>query len=102
MPTLTIKWHVLDDVKENGNQYTEYEEWRWDFIRQAEGSKTDAYYDTAHESQGGPKPTIGIGFNLQDSTMFDLVVDAIFYPVGGQTDTNVVEDKKYVDEITEI
>ena len=84
----------------------EFETFRWDFIKRAEGVRTAPYVD------GVGVPTIGVGFNLRDAAIRDLVFKSIkWVPNDGRltpadqlinntfiTRLTTAVDKKYVAE----
>ena len=60
-------WNILSE--------NEYKNQRWEFIRMHEGVEMNAYIDTNEENI----PTIGVGFNLNVSSIFDTVINTILY-----------------------
>jgi len=67
---INLKFHTLDNTKILPNGLTAYKQFRFDLILKAEGSKPAIHPDTKGI------PTIGIGFNLQDSNILGKVFDA--------------------------
>jgi hypothetical protein len=65
-----INYIKLDNTVTDNNGQTAYTRARFSYIYQFEGAKTYAYVD----SKG--IPTIGIGFNLRDDNILQLVLDA--------------------------
>lgn len=65
-----INFHPLDNTTLDANSQTEYMRFRYDLILAGEADEPKAYLDTKGI------PTIGIGFNLQDDNILELVLNA--------------------------
>ena len=61
-----------------------YRDLRFDLIHRVEGVRREPYFDSAHD---GPKPTIGIGFNLRDAAVRTQVLSAFGLDTGAHAAT---------------
>jgi hypothetical protein len=77
--------HVVTDIDL-------YRALRLAILTALEGNEPLAYYDNAAASAGGPKATIGIGFNLADSNVRNRVLDSmiIYGPQRAQLESVLV------------
>ena len=62
------------DFKFNELSTEAYTELRFELLSQVEGFREQAYFDTA---DGDRKPTIGVGFNLEEDSVRDAVFDEL-------------------------
>lgn len=65
-----INFHLLDNILLDANNQTEYQRLRYDIILKAERGVPSVYLDT------NGIPTNGIGFNLRDDNILELVLNA--------------------------
>ena len=76
----------------------EFNAFRWDFIKRAEGVKTNPYVD---DYLG--VPTIGVGFNLMGGTIRDLVFQALGWVTNDARITSAadkVANNAFIDQLT--
>lgn len=80
-----IDFHELNNVIQDSDNQTAYERFRYDLIRRTEGVKQAVYLDSKNI------PTIGIGFNLTDENIRNLILG-----VFEVTDPAAIEDIKNI------